>query len=157
MLLQRIETSLTWLRSAESYDSLAMSVQSPLAEHPQVLNAASELLVTAFGDDGRHVRSAVGVSSLPLGSPLEIELTVSADLIRSVLSEDISSEDKSGLAAVSAASVLAPGDVHSTGRGLLSGDASTWVAPPPHDAATVMLLMDAPGARRSSCNDGCAA
>lgn len=47
------------------------------AEHPQVLNAASDLLTTAFGEQGRHVRSAVGVSSLPLGSPIEVELVVS--------------------------------------------------------------------------------
>ena len=46
-------------------------------EQPQILNAASDLLTTAFGDKGRHVRSAVGVASLPLGSPVEIELIVS--------------------------------------------------------------------------------
>ena len=45
-------------------------------EHPDILNAGSDLLFTAFGEDGRHVRSAVGVASLPLGAPVEIELVV---------------------------------------------------------------------------------
>ncbi|PKQ27343.1 MAG: LysR family transcriptional regulator [Actinobacteria bacterium HGW-Actinobacteria-4] len=44
--------------------------------HPSVLNAASELLADVFGESGRHARSAVGVSSLPLGSPVEVELIV---------------------------------------------------------------------------------
>ncbi|MCX5199042.1 RidA family protein [Streptomyces sp. NBC_00249] len=43
---------------------------------PGVLNGASELLGTAFGDAGIHARSAVGVAVLPLDSPVEVELTV---------------------------------------------------------------------------------
>lgn len=43
---------------------------------PTVLNAASNLLVEIFGEAGRHARSAVGVAALPLGAPVEIELTV---------------------------------------------------------------------------------
>jgi enamine deaminase RidA (YjgF/YER057c/UK114 family) len=43
---------------------------------PAVVNGASELLVEIFGDDGVHARSAVGVSVLPLGSPVEVELVV---------------------------------------------------------------------------------
>lgn len=42
--------------------------------HPQVLNGASELLVAALADRGRHARSAVGVASLPLNAPVEVEL-----------------------------------------------------------------------------------
>lgn len=42
---------------------------------PRVANGASELLGAVFGDAGVHVRSAVGVSVLPLGAPVEIELT----------------------------------------------------------------------------------
>ncbi|NUS73405.1 MAG: RidA family protein [Corynebacteriales bacterium] len=41
---------------------------------PAVLNGASELLGAVFGENGRHARSAVGVSELPLGSPVEVEL-----------------------------------------------------------------------------------
>ncbi|PXY34321.1 LysR family transcriptional regulator [Prauserella coralliicola] len=43
---------------------------------PAVINGASELLGEVFGDEGRHARSAVGVAELPLGAPVEVELTV---------------------------------------------------------------------------------
>ncbi len=43
---------------------------------PRVVNGASELLGKVFGDAGRHARSAVGVAELPLGAPVEVELTV---------------------------------------------------------------------------------
>lgn len=42
-------------------------------DHPQVANAASELLIAVFGDCGRHARAAVGAPGLPLGVPVEIE------------------------------------------------------------------------------------
>jgi enamine deaminase RidA (YjgF/YER057c/UK114 family) len=44
--------------------------------HPQVGDGASDLLCELFGDAGRHARSAAGVSALPLGSPVELELLV---------------------------------------------------------------------------------
>ena len=43
---------------------------------PRVVNGASELLGRIFGDAGRHARSAIGVAELPLGAPVEVELTV---------------------------------------------------------------------------------
>ena len=43
---------------------------------PAVINGASSLLVEVFGEAGRHARSAVGVASLPLGAPVEVEITV---------------------------------------------------------------------------------
>jgi enamine deaminase RidA (YjgF/YER057c/UK114 family) len=45
---------------------------------PRVANGASELLGEVFADAGVHVRSAVGVSVLPLDAPVELELTVEA-------------------------------------------------------------------------------
>ncbi|MEJ3651881.1 RidA family protein [Actinomycetes bacterium KLBMP 9759] len=42
-------------------------------QQPQVANGTSELLVEVFGDAGAHARSAVGVASLPLNTPVEIE------------------------------------------------------------------------------------
>lgn len=42
-------------------------------QQPAVLNAASDLLRDIFGENGRHARAAVGVSVLPLNSPVEIE------------------------------------------------------------------------------------
>ena len=43
---------------------------------PAVANGASELMGMAFGDAGVHARSAVGVASLPLDAPVEVELIV---------------------------------------------------------------------------------
>ncbi|SEG81287.1 Enamine deaminase RidA, house cleaning of reactive enamine intermediates, YjgF/YER057c/UK114 family [Thermomonospora echinospora] len=44
--------------------------------HPQVGDGASDLLCELFGDAGRHARSAVGVLTLPLSAPVELELLV---------------------------------------------------------------------------------
>lgn len=43
---------------------------------PSVVNGASNLLLHAFGDLGRHARSAVGVAVLPLNAPVEVEVIV---------------------------------------------------------------------------------
>lgn len=43
---------------------------------PKVANGASEFIGEVFGDAGKHVRSAVGVSELPLNSAVEIEMIV---------------------------------------------------------------------------------
>ena len=43
---------------------------------PGVANGASEFLGQVFGEAGKHVRSAVGVSVLPLDAPVEVELVV---------------------------------------------------------------------------------
>ena len=43
---------------------------------PQVINGFSDLLVEAFGDRGRHARSAVGVATLPGGVAVEVEAIV---------------------------------------------------------------------------------
>ncbi|WP_456283666.1 RidA family protein [Microbacterium sp. JZ101] len=41
---------------------------------PGVINGASEVLGEIFGEAGRHSRSAVGVSVLPLDAPVEVEV-----------------------------------------------------------------------------------
>ena len=45
-------------------------------EQPKVINAASDLLVEIFGEMAKHSRIAVGVSSLPLNSTVEIDMVV---------------------------------------------------------------------------------
>ncbi len=42
-------------------------------QQPAVMNGASDLLVEIFGEAGRHARSAIGVSELPMGAALEVE------------------------------------------------------------------------------------
>ena len=44
--------------------------------HFVVGNGASDLLVSLYGDQGRHARSAVGMVGLPLRSPVEVEMIV---------------------------------------------------------------------------------
>jgi len=44
--------------------------------HPQVANGASDLIKEIFGENGKHVRSAVGVAELPLNAPVEIDMIV---------------------------------------------------------------------------------
>jgi enamine deaminase RidA (YjgF/YER057c/UK114 family) len=46
------------------------------ADSPAVINGASDLLVDVFGEAGRHVRAAVGVSALPRNALVEIQMTV---------------------------------------------------------------------------------
>ena len=46
------------------------------AEQPKIINAASDLFFDIFGERGRHSRIAVGVSSLPLNSTVEIDVVV---------------------------------------------------------------------------------
>jgi enamine deaminase RidA (YjgF/YER057c/UK114 family) len=43
---------------------------------PAVMNGASNLLLEAFGEAGRHARSAVGVAVLPRNAPVEVEVIV---------------------------------------------------------------------------------
>jgi enamine deaminase RidA (YjgF/YER057c/UK114 family) len=42
---------------------------------PNVMNGASDLMVAAFGDKGKHARSTVGVAALPAGAAVEVEGT----------------------------------------------------------------------------------
>jgi enamine deaminase RidA (YjgF/YER057c/UK114 family) len=46
------------------------------ADSPAIINGASDLLVRVFGDAGRHVRAAVGVSALPRNALVELQMTV---------------------------------------------------------------------------------
>jgi enamine deaminase RidA (YjgF/YER057c/UK114 family) len=44
--------------------------------HSQVINGFSDLMVQVFGENGKHARSSVGMSSLPGNIPVEIEMIV---------------------------------------------------------------------------------
>jgi enamine deaminase RidA (YjgF/YER057c/UK114 family) len=45
-------------------------------DSPKVINGASDLLITVFGEAGRHVRAAIGVSALPRNALVELQMTV---------------------------------------------------------------------------------
>ena len=56
---------------------LGMVNSSPdFEDHPKVINGCSDLLVSVFGENGKHARSAVGMGSLPGQIPVEIEMIV---------------------------------------------------------------------------------
>jgi len=46
------------------------------ADSPKIINGASDLFVELFGDAGRHVRAAIGVSALPRNALVELQMTV---------------------------------------------------------------------------------
>jgi enamine deaminase RidA (YjgF/YER057c/UK114 family) len=48
-------------------------------EIPQVVNGCSDLMVLAFGDRGRHARSAVACPVLPLGAAVEVDAVIEFD------------------------------------------------------------------------------
>ncbi|MFK8041655.1 RidA family protein [Congregibacter sp.] len=48
-------------------------------EQPAVINGFSDLIVEVFGERGRHARAAVGMTSLPRGQAVEIEMIVEVD------------------------------------------------------------------------------
>lgn len=64
------------LDSIQSILKMGVFVSSvpEFVEHHKVANYASELLLALFGESGRHTRFALGVSALPLNSPVELEL-----------------------------------------------------------------------------------
>jgi enamine deaminase RidA (YjgF/YER057c/UK114 family) len=75
-----IRDALGSLDAVRQFVRLGVFVACPadFTDHPKVGNGASELLVEIFGDRGRHARAAVGSSSLPFGSPVEVEFLVEA-------------------------------------------------------------------------------
>ena len=46
---------------------------------PKVANGASDLLISLYGEAGRHARSAVGMATLPGGMAVEIEMVVEVE------------------------------------------------------------------------------
>lgn len=53
-----------------------ISAAPDFVRHPQVLDAASEILHNVLGERGAHVRTALGVTSIPGGGLTELELVV---------------------------------------------------------------------------------
>ena len=76
--LAQINTYFGTLDNLEKIIKISGFVNSAqdLTEHPKVINAASDFLVEIFGEEGRHSRIAIGVSSLPLNATVEIDMLV---------------------------------------------------------------------------------
>ena len=78
MILAQLEAALIPLDRIERVVKLGAFVASTpeFTAQPQVANGASELLYHGLGAAGRHARSAVGVSALPLGAAVEVDAIV---------------------------------------------------------------------------------
>ncbi len=76
--LAQIKTKLGSLDRISKIIRVSGFVNSPpeFTDQPKVINGASDLLFEIFGQKGQHTRIAVGVSSLPLNSAVEIDLIV---------------------------------------------------------------------------------
>jgi len=53
-----------------------VNCDASFGSHPEVINGASDFLVELFGEKGKHSRVAVGISSLPLDSAVEIDFII---------------------------------------------------------------------------------
>ena len=78
MLLAQIKAALGSLDRVQRIVKLGVFVNSHayFTDQPKVANGASELMLEVFGDAGRHARSAVGVTALPLGVAVEVDAVV---------------------------------------------------------------------------------
>ena len=78
MLLAQIKAALGSLDRVERVVKLGVFVNSTpgFTDQPKVANGASELMQQVFGDAGKHARSAVGVTVLPLGVAVEVDAIV---------------------------------------------------------------------------------
>jgi len=67
--------SLDAVKSTVAVNGYVNSVAG-FADSPKVINGASDLFVEVFGDAGRHVRAAIGVSGLPRNALVELQVIV---------------------------------------------------------------------------------
>lgn len=78
MLIAQVKAALGDLARVKRIVKLGVFVNShgDFTDQPKVANGASELMVTLFGDAGKHARSAVGVPVLPLGAAVEVDAII---------------------------------------------------------------------------------
>jgi len=74
-VLKRYLGSLDAVKSIVGVNGYVNAVAG-FADSPKVINGASDLLVEVFGEAGRHVRAAIGVSALPRNALVEVQMTV---------------------------------------------------------------------------------
>ena len=51
-----------------------VNAEPDFLNHPKVINGFSDLMVEVFGEAGKAARSAVGMNSLPMNIPVEVEI-----------------------------------------------------------------------------------
>ena len=77
-LLASIRTALGSLDRVDTVVKMLCMVNAvpDFKDHPKIANGMSDLFADVFGESGKHARSAVGMGSLPMGIPVEIECIV---------------------------------------------------------------------------------
>jgi len=77
-IIAQLKSALGSLDRVERIVKLGVFVNSTgdFTDQPKVANGASELMVAAFGEAGKHARSAVSVPALPLGAAVEVDAIV---------------------------------------------------------------------------------
>ncbi len=77
-ILAQIKRTLDGFDRFERLLKLGGFVNAPASftDHPQVINGASDLMVSVLGDAGRHTRFAVGAAGLPFNAAVEIDALV---------------------------------------------------------------------------------
>ena len=79
-VLQRHLGSLDALKSIVSVNGY-VNASPGFQDSPKVINGASDLFIEIFGEAGRHVRAAIGVSALPRHALVELQMTVEVETI----------------------------------------------------------------------------
>jgi enamine deaminase RidA (YjgF/YER057c/UK114 family) len=74
-VIRRELGSLDLVSSVVSVNGYVNSIDG-FPDSPKVINGASDLLVAVFGEEGRHVRAAIGVSGLPANALVELQMLV---------------------------------------------------------------------------------
>ena len=74
-VLKRTLGSLDKVREVVSVNGYVNAIAG-FPDSPAVINGASDLLVAVFGEQGRHVRAAIGVSALPRNALVEVQMIV---------------------------------------------------------------------------------
>lgn len=77
-ILAQIKETLGDLKKIKHITKITVfvAVDPHFTDIPLVANGASDLLVNILGNTGKHARSAIGVASLPMDVPVEVEAIV---------------------------------------------------------------------------------
>ncbi|GAA5099292.1 RidA family protein [Bartonella acomydis] len=77
-ILAQIKTALGDLKRIKRVIKITVfvAVDPHFTDIPLIANGASDLFVNILGESGKHVRSAIGVASLPMNVPVEVEAII---------------------------------------------------------------------------------
>ena len=71
-IMKACDNDLTKIKSCIKLTGFVNSIDN-FQDQPKVINGASDLIASVFGDAGMHTRAAVSVNSLPLGVAVEVD------------------------------------------------------------------------------------